>query len=64
MTVKRMSCLAPAQAIDELLAAEFLHATRCRALGPAVECALGELHDLARYPALHLPLLPRSKRSG
>lgn len=56
--------MAPAQAIDELLAAEFLHATRCRALGPAVECALGELHDLARYPALHLPLLPHSKRSG
>lgn len=36
------------QAIDELLAAEFLHATRCRGLGAAVERALDDLQQLAR----------------
>lgn len=36
------------QAIDELLAAEFLHATRCRGLGPAVEAALSQLEARAR----------------
>ncbi|KAK9833584.1 hypothetical protein WJX81_008635 [Elliptochloris bilobata] len=35
-------------AIDELLAAEFLHATRCRGLGPAVDCAIDDLQQMAR----------------
>ena len=39
------------QAIDELLAAEFLHATRCRGLGAAVERALDDLQQLARCVA-------------